>query len=97
MATEEFLSCLSRQALERVAKTTGAPLGARVKDTRAAIIKHLEGQTWRYPQACFAPDQEAIDAVFDPHSWEQDEESDAAENPEDPLEDGDETYSDAAD
>lgn len=96
MATEEFLSCLSRQALERVAKTTGALLGPRVKDTRAAIIKHLEGQTWRYPQACFAPDQEAIDDAFDTHSWERDDEDGSAENPEEPTDDGEEVYSDAA-
>jgi ParB family chromosome partitioning protein len=96
MATEEFLSCLSRQALQRVAETNGIPLGARVKDTRAAIIKHLEGQTWRYPQACFAPDQETIDDTLNGPSWEAGDEEEDTENAGDPTDDGEDAYSEAA-
>ena len=54
MATEEFLSCLSRQALERRAASEGVGLGARVKDTRAALVKHCDGSVWRFPGALFA-------------------------------------------
>jgi ParB/RepB/Spo0J family partition protein len=55
MATEEFLSCLSRQALEREAAANGVRVEARVKDTRARIIEHLAGATWHYPAALFTP------------------------------------------
>ena len=53
MATGEFLSCLSRQALERSAAAASVPLAARVKDTRAALVKHCAGSTWRFPGALF--------------------------------------------
>ena len=39
MATEEFLSCLSRQALERAAAAAGFAVEVRVKDTRARIVE----------------------------------------------------------
>ena len=53
MATEEFLSCLSRQALERSAATEGVKVEVRVKDTRASLIKHCAGRTWHFPGALF--------------------------------------------
>jgi hypothetical protein len=53
MATEEFLSCLSRQALERGAAAEGIKVEVRVKDTRAAMVKHFGGQTWHFPGALF--------------------------------------------
>ena len=53
MATEEFLSCLSRQALERSAATEGVKVEVRVKDTRASLIKHCAGKTWHFPGALF--------------------------------------------
>ena len=55
MATEKFLSCLSRQALEREAAEIGVPAGARVKDTRAAVVARFkDGGIWRFPGARFA-------------------------------------------
>jgi ParB family chromosome partitioning protein len=54
MATDEFLSCLSRQALEREASTNSVRVEARVKDTRAGMVRHFEGATWHYPDAVFA-------------------------------------------
>jgi ParB/RepB/Spo0J family partition protein len=54
MATEEFLSCLSRQALERSAAAEGVAPGARVKDTRAALARQFDGGLWRFPNALFA-------------------------------------------
>jgi ParB family transcriptional regulator, chromosome partitioning protein len=53
MATEEFLSCLSRQALERSAAAEGAKVAVRVRDTRAGLVKHCAGRTWHFPGALF--------------------------------------------
>ncbi|MFC5423169.1 ParB N-terminal domain-containing protein [Bosea eneae] len=55
MGTEEFLSCLSRQALERSCKDTPVLPRARVKDTRAALVEHLKEQRFVHPSAAFAP------------------------------------------
>lgn len=55
MATEEFLSCLSRHALEREAGENGLRVEARVKDTRARMVSHFAGATWHYPGALFKP------------------------------------------
>lgn len=53
MGTEEFLSCLSRGALEAAAKGENVSPGARVKDTRAALVKQTEGATWQFRGARF--------------------------------------------
>jgi hypothetical protein len=53
MATDEFLSCLSRQALEREARANTVRVEARVKDSRARMITHFTGTTWHYPDALF--------------------------------------------
>ena len=42
MATEEFLSCLSRTALEAVATGQGLNLAERVKHTRERVVKHYQ-------------------------------------------------------
>jgi len=55
MGTEEFLSCLSRQALERSCKDTSVLPRARVKDTRAALVEHFREQRFVSPSAAFAP------------------------------------------
>ena len=54
MASDEFLSCLSRQALEREAAANQVRVEVRVKDTRASVVKHFTGATWHYPDAVFA-------------------------------------------
>ena len=54
MATDEFLSCLSRQALERGATAAGVKVEARVKDTRAGMVAHFKDVTWHFPGALFA-------------------------------------------
>jgi hypothetical protein len=53
MATEEFLSCLSRQALERAAAAEGVKVEVRVKDTRASLVRRCAGGTWHFPGALF--------------------------------------------
>ena len=55
MGTQEFLSCLSRQALERSCKDTHVLPRARVKDTRAALVEHFKEQRFVHPSAAFAP------------------------------------------
>jgi hypothetical protein len=70
MATEEFLSCLSRQALERSASAEGMKVEVRVKDTRAAFVKHCAGKTWRFPGAHFPlTDEERANAAARTSSW----------------------------
>ena len=60
MATDEFLSCVSRQALERSAASESVAVGARVKDTRAALVKRFDGGVWHFPGALFALTPEEV-------------------------------------
>jgi ParB family transcriptional regulator, chromosome partitioning protein len=53
MATEDFLSCLSRGALETVAKAEGVNIAPRAKDTRARMITRFKDGTFVYPAALF--------------------------------------------
>jgi ParB family transcriptional regulator, chromosome partitioning protein len=53
MATDEFLACLSRQALEKAAETEGMRAETRVRDTRARIIERFSGTRYVYPGALF--------------------------------------------
>ncbi|SCB37471.1 ParB/RepB/Spo0J family partition protein [Rhizobium hainanense] len=56
MGSEEFFACLSRQALETVAKDAGLEPRARVRETRSALVTHFEGdQNLVHPSALFAP------------------------------------------
>ena len=59
MATEEFLSCLSKTALNSAAETNAVAPCERAKDTRAAMIRAFRDRTWHYPEARFAlqPDE----------------------------------------
>ena len=66
MATEEFLPCLSRAALERAASAEGVLPGQRTKDTRAAVIARFEGSRFIYPDARFAPTDAELGTRRDP-------------------------------
>jgi ParB family chromosome partitioning protein len=90
MGTDQFLSCLSRQALE--AACTGTPVlpRARVKDTRAALVDHFKEERFVHASALFAPDETKLAAWLatnapDPEEDEQpetaDEAADASEDP----------------
>jgi len=61
MATEEFLSCLSRGALETVARAESVNIAPRAKDTRARMVTHFKDGTFVYPGALFrlAPEEQA--------------------------------------
>lgn len=67
MATDEFLSCLSRQALEREAGANCVRVEARVKDTRARMVQHFASTTWHYPGAVFALTNDEIDGDLSPN------------------------------
>ena len=55
MATEEFLACLSRAALERSAAAEGVRVEVRVKDTRARLVERFKDGIWLYPDSRFTP------------------------------------------
>lgn len=63
MATEDFLSCLSRHALETTAEAAGVPGRIKVKDTRAALVEHFAQAKLVHPAALLAP------AVEDVRAW----------------------------
>lgn len=56
MGTEEFLSCLSRPALEAACKDTPVLPRQRVKDTRAALVQHFAENRFVHSSALFEPD-----------------------------------------
>ena len=66
LATEEFLSCLSRTALEASLQGTSVLPRPRVKDTRAALVAHYADGRFVHPAALFAP---AADVVAE---WAED-------------------------
>ena len=53
MATEEFLSCLSRGALETAARAEGVNIAPRAKDTRARMVTRFKDGAFVYPGALF--------------------------------------------
>ncbi len=60
MATEEFLECLSRGALEAAARAEGVNVAPRAKDTRARMVDRFKEGTFVYPGALFrlAPEEQ---------------------------------------
>ena len=60
MATEEFLSCLSKTAIERVGSSLNVLPRQRVKDTRAAVVAEAASSTYIHPAALFALSQSEI-------------------------------------
>ena len=67
MATDEFLACLSRQALEKAAETEGVWAEARVRDTRARFIERFSGTRYVYQAALFQLTAEEIAAAAPPN------------------------------
>ncbi|MDA8250669.1 MAG: ParB N-terminal domain-containing protein [Rhodospirillales bacterium] len=63
MATEEFLSCLSRGALETAARTEGVRVEPRAKDTRDRMITRFKDGTFIYPGALFRLTPEELAAA----------------------------------
>jgi hypothetical protein len=72
MATEEFLSCLSKAAVEKAAAAEGVKIGSRGKDTRANLIERFKDGTYVHPSALFAPTAEEIaDATRNANDWDE--------------------------
>ena len=63
MATEEFLSCLSRGALETAAKAEGVRIEIRAKDTRARMVTRFKDGSYVYPAARFQLTPEELAAA----------------------------------
>ena len=98
MATEEFLSCLSRGALEKAAAAEGVRVEVRAKDTRARMVGRFTAGTFVYPGALFQLAPEDLTAAAERRhghtgaGWASpvtgaDGEGDAVAEPEDGYED----------
>lgn len=77
MGTDEFLSCLSRPAIEGAAKQACIPVLPKVKDTRAALVKQFAGTEFVHPSALFAlkPDELTGWTGAREQGWNDDDES----------------------
>jgi ParB/RepB/Spo0J family partition protein len=97
MATDEFLSCLSRGALEKAAAAEGVRVEVRAKDTRARMVGRFTDGTFVYPGALFrlAPEDQTAAERRHGHTgtgWvgpvtDADGEGDGLAEPEDGYED----------
>lgn len=67
MATEAFLSCLSRGALETVARAEGVRVEPRAKDTRARMVTRFKDGAFVYPGALFRLTPAEQEAAERPH------------------------------
>ena len=56
MGTEDFLLCLSRQALEVACADTSVLPRNKVRETRAALVEHFQEERFVHASALFAPD-----------------------------------------
>ena len=66
MATEAFLSCLSKSAIGKAAVAEGVRTEARTRDTRARLIERFKAGTYVYPAARFALSAEDLAAAKRP-------------------------------
>lgn len=55
MGSEEFLLCLSRQALEASCAEASVQPRPKVRETRAALVEHFENEHFVHASARFAP------------------------------------------
>lgn len=78
MGTEEFLSCVSRLALEASCKDTPVLPRARVKDTRSALVEHFREGRFVHPAAQFAPDAATLTEWLAKQAVTEDEDTDPA-------------------
>lgn len=84
MGIEEFLSCLSRPALEGSCTDTSVLPRPRVKDTRAALVAHFAEGRFVHPSALFAPDAAALANWLAKHeAVPEDEQDEPATDPQD--------------
>jgi ParB family transcriptional regulator, chromosome partitioning protein len=90
MGTDDFLSCLSRAALEGSCKDTPVLPRQKVKDTRIALVEHFREGRFVHPAALFAPDKAAVSSWLAKNAVAADDEADdQVEDPEAADSDGD--------
>ena len=90
MGTDDFLSCLSRTALEGSCKDTPVLPRQKVKDTRTALVEHFKEGRFVPAAALFAPDKAAVSSWLATNAVaEEDEADDQVEDPEAADGDGD--------
>lgn len=84
MGTDDFLSCLSRPALEATCKGTPVLPRKTVRETRAELVKHFTTNSLVHPASFFAPDAEELDdwLVSNKVAETDEEASQASEGPE---------------
>jgi ParB family chromosome partitioning protein len=95
MGTDEFLSCLSRAALEGSCKDTPVLPRQKVKDTRAALVEHFKEGRFVPAAALFAPDKAAVSSWLAKNAVAADDE--AADEADDQVEDPEVTDDDGDD
>jgi ParB-like chromosome segregation protein Spo0J len=88
MGTDEFLSCLSRPALEASCNDTSVLPRQKVKDTRAALVEHFREGRFVHPAALFAPAPEKLASWLKKNEVTEQSEDDGAPEHQDEL-DGD--------
>ncbi|MGA0564817.1 ParB/RepB/Spo0J family partition protein [Ancylobacter sp. VNQ12] len=76
MGTDEFLSCLSRAALEASCRDTNVLPRQKVKDTRAALVEHFKEERFVHPSALFAPDTAKLASWLVKHEATEDDDFD---------------------
>ena len=101
MATEAFLPCLSRGALETAARAEGVNVAPRAKDTRARMVTRFKDGTFVYPGALFrlTPEELAASAEqrhgrsgwVDPATGDDGEDGEGGEDDGSDLESGDDS------
>ena len=85
MGTEDFLLCLSRQALEAACADTSVVPRNKVRDTRAALVEHFKEERFVHASALFAPDVNEIADWKARNEFVEDEDlGDAEDSPDEP-------------
>ncbi|PRD43532.1 plasmid partitioning protein [Phyllobacterium phragmitis] len=88
MGTEDFLSCLSRPALEASCADTSVLPRQKVKDTRAALVEHFKEGHFVHASALFAPNTAKLADWLKKHEPKEQAEDDGTPADQDEL-DGD--------
>ncbi|KAA3497929.1 plasmid partitioning protein [Rhizobium rhizogenes] len=60
MGSEDFLLCLSRQAMEAAAKAVNVLPRQKVRETRGVLVDHFKAERFVHASALFAPDPRDI-------------------------------------
>lgn len=78
MGSEDFLLCLSRQALEAAAKEANVLPRQKVRETRAALVEQFSQERFIQASALFAPDrQDVVDLIKHGEAADDEEEAGA--------------------